>query len=54
MQVFQATCGRAEEEETEHGLYLRLKDGTRLLATGSLEETPREATNAAQEGNDRD
>jgi hypothetical protein len=44
----------AEEEETEHGLYLRLKDGTRLLATGSLAETPREATNAAQEGNDRD
>jgi hypothetical protein len=39
----------AEEEETEHGLYLRLKDGTRLLATGSLADTPREATNAAQE-----
>jgi hypothetical protein len=32
-----------EEEETEHGLYLRLKDGTRLLATGSLAETPRRA-----------
>ena len=40
--------------QTEHGLYLRLKDGTRLLATGSLAETPRGATNAAQEGNERD